>query len=126
MKKYGKELMTEAPNETTDSLKLLCTDYRPSNSMLGYDNKFNGPLLESEENIRLCVTVWLFAYSAPMIDELSLTESRRQRAVQKASPEEFIHVFVNNSKKLTEFLEHMVKVSNVSFGDFIYCLLKIL
>ena len=31
--------------------------------------------------------------------------------IQKASAEEFIHTFVNNSGKLTQFLEHMVKVS---------------
>ena len=30
--------------------------------------------------------------------------------VQKANAEEFIHIFVNNSAELTEFLEHMVKV----------------
>lgn len=30
--------------------------------------------------------------------------------IQKASAEEFIHIFVNNSPKLTEFLEHMIKV----------------
>jgi len=30
--------------------------------------------------------------------------------IQRANADEFIHIFVNNSKKLTEFLEHMVKV----------------
>lgn len=30
--------------------------------------------------------------------------------IQKANAEEFIHIFVNNSGKLTEFLEHMVEV----------------
>lgn len=28
---------------------------------------------------------------------------------QKSNPEEFIHIFVKNSAKLIEFLEHMVK-----------------
>ena len=30
--------------------------------------------------------------------------------IEKANAEEFIHIFVNNSAKLTEFLEHMVEV----------------
>ena len=31
--------------------------------------------------------------------------------IQKAQAESFIHIFVNNSPKLTEFLEHMISVS---------------
>ncbi|CAN8016525.1 unnamed protein product [Ixodes persulcatus] len=61
MKKYGKVLLNEIPEETTHLLKRLCTDYRPSNE-------------------------------------------------QKSHPEDFIHIFVNKSDKLLEFLEHMVKV----------------
>uniref|UniRef100_T1ISE0 Vacuolar protein sorting-associated protein 11 homolog n=1 Tax=Strigamia maritima TaxID=126957 RepID=T1ISE0_STRMM len=34
MKKYGKMLMTIIPNETTQFLKQLCTDFRPSNKPL--------------------------------------------------------------------------------------------
>lgn len=34
VKKYGKVLINEVPAETTDLLKMLCTDYRPSNSMI--------------------------------------------------------------------------------------------
>lgn len=30
MKRYGKILMHHVPNETTELLKILCTDYRPS------------------------------------------------------------------------------------------------
>ena len=32
VKKYGKLLMSEAPQQTTELLKRLCTDYRPSDS----------------------------------------------------------------------------------------------
>lgn len=35
----------------------------------------------------------------------SYTEQR----VDKASPEDFIHLFLNNSERLVEFLEHLVK-----------------
>ena len=34
--------------------------------------------------------------------------------IKKASPEEFIHIFVSNSERLTEFLEHMVRVQPFS------------
>lgn len=30
MKRYGKILMHHVPNETTELLKILCTDYQPS------------------------------------------------------------------------------------------------
>jgi len=33
MKNYGKILISEVPAETTQLLKLLCTDYHPSDSM---------------------------------------------------------------------------------------------
>jgi len=30
--------------------------------------------------------------------------------VERANPEDFIHLFLNNSERLVEFLEHLVKV----------------
>ncbi|KAK3087703.1 hypothetical protein FSP39_009366 [Pinctada imbricata] len=76
LKKYGKVLMSEVPRQTTELLKRLCTDYRPTDR--------------------------------PLVDA-GMMEGGIPR-IQKASAEEFIHIFVNNSEKLTEFLEHMVKV----------------
>jgi hypothetical protein len=35
--------------------------------------------------------------------------------VDRANPEEFIHLFLNNSERLVEFLEHLVKV--LGFAD---------
>lgn len=35
MKRYGKILMHHVPNETTELLKILCTDYRPSGDCEG-------------------------------------------------------------------------------------------
>lgn len=29
--------------------------------------------------------------------------------IDKANPEDFIHLFLNNSERLVEFLEHLVK-----------------
>ena len=34
LKQYGKILMAEAPKQTTDLLKNLCTDYKPTNREL--------------------------------------------------------------------------------------------
>jgi hypothetical protein len=44
----------------------------------------------------------------PLIDSSELQGAIPH--IQRANADEFIHIFVNNSKKLTEFLEHMVKV----------------
>lgn len=66
MKSYGKVLMAEVPEQTTQLLKRLCTDYNP----------------------------------------LQIISDK----LQSANPEEFIHIFVNNSERLLEFLEHMIKV----------------
>lgn len=31
--------------------------------------------------------------------------------IDKANPEDFIHLFLNNSERLVEFLEHLVKMN---------------
>lgn len=85
MKKYGKTLMSQEPEKTTDLLKLLCTDYKPKDA----------PETASSEE-------------EPLVDMATL-EGGLPPAVQRASAEEFIHIFVNNSPKLSEFLEHMIK-----------------
>lgn len=36
--------------------------------------------------------------------------------IEKAQAENFIHIFVNNSERLTEFLEHMIRVSDILSG----------
>lgn len=77
MKNYGNILLQNAPEEATQFLKKLCTDYRPSNK----------PLVDQS-----------------MLDGSSIPHSER------ANPEEFIHLFLNNSERLVEFLEHLVKV----------------
>ncbi|CAG2230700.1 PEP5 [Mytilus edulis] len=76
LKKYGKMLISEVPQQTTELLKRLCTDYRP--------------------------------IDRPLIDQVNLDGGIPR--IQKASAEEFIHIFVSNSPRLTEFLEHMIKV----------------
>ncbi|GJQ72175.1 hypothetical protein Trydic_g3267 [Trypoxylus dichotomus] len=69
MKKYGSILIQYAPQESTQFLQKLCTNYRP--------------LTPSKNNII--------------------------EPVQKADPEDYIHLFLNNSARLVEFLEHLIK-----------------
>ncbi|NWX92577.1 VPS11 protein, partial [Nothoprocta pentlandii] len=50
MKRYGKILMHHVPNETTELLKILCTDYRPSGDKEG-SGMLEGKKANSEEFI---------------------------------------------------------------------------
>ncbi|XP_022253825.1 vacuolar protein sorting-associated protein 11 homolog [Limulus polyphemus] len=86
MKRYGKILMSQVPEPTTELLKKLCTDYKPSNAE------------------------GTFCSSTFLVDQNSLYGSGVvDNEINKSSPEEFIHIFVNNSKKLMEFLEMKVE-----------------
>ncbi|KAF7418083.1 hypothetical protein HZH68_000736 [Vespula germanica] len=76
MKKYGNILIENVPNESTQFLKTLCTDYRPSNK--------------------------------PLVDQNSL-DGNTDHHIDKANPEDFIYLFLNNSACLVEFLEHLIK-----------------
>nr|CAD7409648.1 unnamed protein product [Timema poppensis] len=77
MKRYGNVLIQNAPEESTEFLKKLCTEYRPSNK--------------------------------PLVD-VGMLDGSTAPSVDRASPEDFIHLFLNNSERLVEFLEHLVKV----------------
>lgn len=74
MKKYGKILVENVPQESTQFLKRLCTNYKPDIS--------------------------------PVISE-NLLQGNYDLA-QKADPEHFIHLFLNNSERLVEFLEYLI------------------
>ncbi|CAB3388099.1 Hypothetical predicted protein [Cloeon dipterum] len=76
MKKYGPLLLKEAPQETTDFLKKLCSNYKPKGEPLIDPREFDGSRLE--EN--------------------------------RANPEEFIHLFLENPDMLIQFLEHSIQV----------------
>ncbi|KAJ0174764.1 hypothetical protein K1T71_009872 [Dendrolimus kikuchii] len=47
--------------------------------------------------------------SKPLVDEGSL--SGKYREINRSDPEDFIHMFISNSAKLIEFLEHIVSCS---------------
>ncbi|KAJ8686405.1 hypothetical protein QAD02_022199 [Eretmocerus hayati] len=72
MKKYGKILIENVPNEATQFLKLFCTNYVPNNKGL----------------------------------------QDKEQSSERANPEDFIHLFLNNSERLVEFLEYLVKTDS--------------
>ncbi|XP_047535225.1 vacuolar protein sorting-associated protein 11 homolog [Vanessa atalanta] len=74
MKKYGHKLIQHEPEESTNLLKLLCTDYKPR--------------------------------SRPLADESSLTG--RFREPDRSFPDDYVHMFLSNSERLIDFLEHMI------------------
>ncbi|XP_043279403.1 vacuolar protein sorting-associated protein 11 homolog [Venturia canescens] len=76
MKKYGNVLIENVPNEATQFLKTLCTNYRATNR--------------------------------PLIDQ-NVLDGTGEEHVERANPEDFIHLFLNNSERLVEFLEHLIK-----------------
>lgn len=87
MKKYGNFLMRHLPNETTNLLQILCTDYRPKNQCMVTENMLQG------------------------VSDGSPT----------ASPaENFIHLFVQHSDKMVEFLEYVLKYQARLAGEGAY------
>ncbi|KYR00557.1 RING zinc finger-containing protein [Tieghemostelium lacteum] len=89
LKKYGKTLVSELPDETTRVLMKLCTDYQPipTNDLFG----------------------------RPMTDTLSTVSSTVGLGTKlKAAPEEFIHIFVSQTEWLVKFLEYMIQQNNDS------------
>ncbi|XP_046405210.1 vacuolar protein sorting-associated protein 11 homolog isoform X2 [Ischnura elegans] len=78
VKEYGSILVDHVPEQTTELLKKLCYEYRPSKK----------PLVDQS-----------------MIDGLTTVPETKS-----ANAEKFILLFLNNSERLVEFLEHIVSV----------------
>lgn len=90
MKTYGKILVNNVPEQATNMLKRLCTDWQPSKT--AEKEKDSGKTITSEEQ----------------------NEPLPARAPLKGEPEEFIHIFVNQPEWLTDFLEYMVQQQSTS------------
>ncbi len=66
------------------------------------------------QGISIQFKFWAHCYfSEPLVDQSSLDGGIGD--IKKANADEFIHIFVNQSDKLTEFLEHMIKVIVVTY-----------
>ncbi|XP_012278294.1 vacuolar protein sorting-associated protein 11 homolog isoform X2 [Orussus abietinus] len=84
MKKYGNILIENVPNEATEFLKVLCTNYKPKSS-------------QAEQNL------W----------------NENEEGTDRANPKDFIHLFLNNSERLVEFLEHLTKF-DIKWSTLVY------
>lgn len=91
IKNYGKTLINNVPDETTELLKQLCTNYQP------IDIK--------KKEIVPSPTATLVAGTLTM-DTVPVRKTKRSH------PDNFIHIFVHQKPKLKEFLQHMVKERN--------------
>lgn len=78
MKKYGIILVEHIPNESTQFLKRLCTNF----------------------------------ISHRMKNIIDSVPGNYDIVVLKADPEDFIHLFLNKSEMLVEFLEHLINEGN--------------
>ena len=91
---YGKELLTQLPEDCTALLKRLCTNYHPN------DGAGASMLLGA----RACVYLGI---RGPMVVVVGAAEGPGH----KANPERFIAIFVNQPLYLRQFLQFMIKVS---------------
>lgn len=89
LKTYGKVLMNNSPEETTELLKQICTDYKPIKKT---EN-------QSENPVEVAAMKNMYISSSPANTEK-----------QRSHPDDFIHIFVHQKLKLKEFLEHMVDI----------------
>lgn len=101
LKKFGHILMKNCPKRTTDLLKKICTDYYQSQSTQN-GNKDPGLNEIVSNNLGSGVLSTMFFDVSPHID--------------RANPEDFIHLFTETSSDLLiDFLEHLLKnMSNCS------------
>ncbi len=84
MRKYGGSLMQRLPNETTQLLKRLCTDYRPDGA----------PLITTTRGLE---------------DGEEEDGDSSEEEAKAADAEHFLHLFVSNSAQMVDFLEYMIR-----------------
>lgn len=93
LKKYGKALVSELPEQTTKLLMRLCTDYHPT------------ILAENDGKAQKANFV---PPSAEMSTAAASSTGTKGKNAVRAVPDEFIHIFVNQTYWLTTFLEYML------------------
>lgn len=99
LKKFGNVLMKNCPERTTELLKKLCTDYYQSQKNENGDTRDSGLNEMSGNNLMADALDNLFFDSSPHID--------------RANPEDFIHLFTKASPELLiDFLEHLLTNMN--------------
>eukprot|EP00794_Sanderia_malayensis_P012216 gene12216-13473_t len=108
LKSYGKTLMNEEPDETTDLLKRLCSDYKPVST------KSTERVIEDADRTDTDTSI---VFGLKGITDLAhktaaMVVSNSEPLILRAKPDEFIHIFVHKKQKLVEFLEYVIKIRN--------------
>ncbi|EGC37991.1 hypothetical protein DICPUDRAFT_76416 [Dictyostelium purpureum] len=114
LKKYGKQLVSEIPEETTGVLMKLCTNYQPvqafdslSNLKFGFDNLKLNQQTQTQQHPN-----GNNSYNNNNNNNNNYNNPNNSNNInnlEKSSPEEFIHIFVSKSEWLVKFLEYMVQ-----------------
>lgn len=101
LKKFGNVLMKNCPQRTTELLKKICTDYYQSQSTQNGDKDLGFNDIAGN-HMASAVLSTIFFDTSPQID--------------RANPEDFIHLFTDTSSELLiDFFEHLLKnMSNCS------------
>ncbi|EGG22194.1 RING zinc finger-containing protein [Cavenderia fasciculata] len=94
LKTYGKMLVSNLPEPTTNLLMRIFTDYQPSHSISFPSSSLPSPTALPE--VRSAFSDFNF------------------QDKQKATPDEFIDIFVNQPEWLIKFLEYMIQTGNDS------------
>ena len=116
MKKYGKQLMNELPDDTTKLLTSLCTDWIPkgAEAVSGTCKKFVSSqcCLFSFTSLSFSLSLSLsLSLTLPLTPSHSLSPFPFVAPMpQYSNPGNYVKVFVNKKDHLTHFLEHMIKV----------------
>eukprot|EP01114_Cavostelium_apophysatum_P016791 TRINITY_DN4846_c1_g1_i1.p1 TRINITY_DN4846_c1_g1~~TRINITY_DN4846_c1_g1_i1.p1 ORF type:complete len:953 (+),score=293.87 TRINITY_DN4846_c1_g1_i1:58-2916(+) len=102
LKKYGKALVTNIPEPTTNLLMKLCSDYQPTAKMPTLAASTSG---SGQGHTPLSSSL---PKQAPFSSSFPMDKDERSAKKVKAAPGEFIHIFVNQPEWLTRFLEFIV------------------
>jgi len=94
MMKYGKAMMSALPERTTSFLMSLCTFYVPQ-----HNSEFVERPADGNSNLPSSILADL---------DLMMEEDATDEA-QKAPPEEFFHIFINNEEWLVKLLEYVIE-----------------
>uniref|UniRef100_H2ZAB8 Vacuolar protein sorting-associated protein 11 homolog n=1 Tax=Ciona savignyi TaxID=51511 RepID=H2ZAB8_CIOSA len=117
VKRYGKALVTHVPEETTDLLKLLCTDVNSFNFYLIFfystSNLINNKYIYcSFQDIFPLIGISPITNHPDYQPSKPTNPQLSTRSVSKSNGVDFIHIFVNSPDMLVKFLEHLIKVQD--------------
>ncbi|XP_023235262.1 vacuolar protein sorting-associated protein 11 homolog [Centruroides sculpturatus] len=91
-------------------LKIQLEDLKDYSKALDYIGKLDFSL--AEDNMKKYGKILInnaLKETTDLLKRLCTDFKSNNETIQRAQPEEFIHIFVNNTEKLLEFLQHMVR-----------------